>query len=176
MAQRRITVDRSGQAAFSLRVVLDGDSSKALAGIRVTGSTWLYMWRSRFTSVITGASGEAQSHVEALAQASTHYTFRVDPTVVDGVLYEGVEPVTVTLAPGATSVPPIALKVRSRTGQISGTLLAPPLPRSRLSQSARFICLTALATACKPLHKARSRFPIYLSGSICSLLNPMRAD
>ena len=125
MAQRRITVDRSGQAAFSLRVVLDGDSSKALAGIRVTGSTWLYMWRSRFTSVITGASGEAQSHVEALAQASTHYTFRVDPTVVDGVLYEGVEPVTVTLAPGATSVPPIALKVRSRTGQISGTLLAP---------------------------------------------------
>ena len=44
----------------------------------------------------------AQVRVEALSQAPTHYVLRVEPTVVDGVLFESVAPVSVTVPPGAT--------------------------------------------------------------------------
>lgn len=64
--------------------------------------------------------------VEALSQAPTDYFVQAEPTLVDGVLFESVEPTSVTIPPAAASVTPITLRVRSRTGEISGKF-NPPL-------------------------------------------------
>jgi hypothetical protein len=84
----------------------------------------MYLWRARFGLGVTGADSTAAVRVEALSQAPTHYVFRVDPTIVDGVLYRGIESVEITLPPGATSAQPVTLQLVASKGQIDGTLSA----------------------------------------------------
>ncbi len=125
-AERRVTVDRSSVAAVPVQIVDERDADRQVPNVRVTGSAWLYMWRARNSSAMTDGSGRAVLSVEALTASPTDYVLHVEPTIVDGVLYEGTAPVTITLPRGATSAPPARLAVRARTGQLAGTL-APPV-------------------------------------------------
>lgn len=120
--ERSITIDRSGSAAVPVKVMLDGVPGQPVSGVQVTGSTWLYIWRSR---VVTGSSDEnglALIRVEALAESPTEHSFRVAPTIVDGVLYKGVNAAPLTLPPGASQADPIELRVRAYTGEVTGML------------------------------------------------------
>lgn len=121
-SERHIIVDLSGQALVPVSVTLDGHPAQSLAGIPVSGSTWLYLWRARHHTAATNAAGEALVAVEALAEAPTRYTFCVEPSIVDGVLYESVAPVEVVLPPGATAGEPVNLTVSATLGQIAGDL------------------------------------------------------
>ncbi len=119
-AERSIIIDRSGLAAVPVKVMLDGVPGQPVSGVQVTGSTWLYMWRSR---IVTGSSDEdglALVRVEALAEAPTEYLFRVAPTIVDGILYKGVNAAPLTLPPGASQADPVELRVKAYTGQVTG--------------------------------------------------------
>lgn len=120
--QRNIVVDYAGYATVPVRVVRADAPNQVVPGIKIDGVTWLYLWRARSFAGITDTNGETRIRVEALAQAPTEYQFSVKPTIVDGILYEGVAPVTLTLPAGATTAPPITLQVRSRIGQLTGKL------------------------------------------------------
>jgi len=121
--ERHITVDRSDYTAVPLMVRLADDATQPVAGVKVNASTWLYMWRSRSFSGISDEQGQALIRAEALAEAPTDYVFRVEPTVVDGVLYEGVTTAELTLTPGETAVSlPLTLTVKVHTGQLAGTV------------------------------------------------------
>ncbi|MEW6717355.1 MAG: carboxypeptidase-like regulatory domain-containing protein [Chloroflexota bacterium] len=121
--ERHIVVDRSGYATVPVNVVLADNPDHKVAGITVRASTWLYMWRARAAIASTDDQGNATVTVEALAEAPTTYVFRVDPVIVDGVIYESIDTVEVTLPPGATTTSPITLTVTSKVGEISGVLL-----------------------------------------------------
>ncbi|HSM55641.1 MAG TPA: carboxypeptidase regulatory-like domain-containing protein [Candidatus Sulfomarinibacteraceae bacterium] len=120
-ATRQVTVDVAQTATVPVDVVLDGEQV-AVADVTVSAATRVYLWRARFGSGLSDSEGRAEVAVEALSQAPTEYVFRVEPTVVDGVLYEGLAPETVRLPPGAESAPPITLAVTSRRGSIAGSL------------------------------------------------------
>ena len=115
IAKRTVTVDRSNYATVPVRVVHD---EQLIPNVPVAGATRLYLWRSRQSKSITNNKGEAQLKVEALAQAPTHYIFSVEPTVVDGVLYQSIEPIELTLPPGVTSAPMVTLQVRGQSWKI----------------------------------------------------------
>lgn len=120
--ERHIIVDRSDYAYIPLQIILEDSrsSGRALQNVPVTASTWLYMWRSRHFIASTDDQGKAAIRIEALAESPTHYKLRVEPSVVDGVLYYSDELVDVVLPPGATSGPPVTLDVRTRMGRIIG--------------------------------------------------------
>ncbi|MFW6069884.1 MAG: carboxypeptidase-like regulatory domain-containing protein [bacterium] len=118
-ASRQVTVDVAQTATVPVDVVLDGERV-AVSDVTVSAATRVYLWRARFGSGLSNSEGRAEVPVEALSQAPTEYVFRVEPSVVDGVLYEGLAPETVRLPPGAESVPPITLAVTSRRGSIEG--------------------------------------------------------
>ncbi|MEZ4641566.1 MAG: carboxypeptidase-like regulatory domain-containing protein [Chloroflexota bacterium] len=121
--ERHITVDRSVYTAVPITVLLADNLEQPVAGVKVNASTWLYMWRSRSFSGASDAQGQALIRTEALTAAPTAYTFRVEPTVVDGILYEGVTTADLTLAPGETAVStPLTLTVKAHIGQIAGTI------------------------------------------------------
>lgn len=117
VAVRHVTVDVSGQATVPVQVLVDGEPA---AGVTVSAATRVYLWRARYGSGVTGVDGQAEVSVEALGQAPTTYLFRVDPTLVDGVLYEGADSARVVLPPGARSAPSITLTATGRRGTISG--------------------------------------------------------
>lgn len=122
VVERRITIDRADYASVPVQVIVDGAAERSIANIPVKASAWLYMWRARYTLAATDETGLALIRVEALSEAPTQYVVRVEPSVVDGVLYESVQPVAVTLLPGATSTPVLTLHIRGQTGQIVGRL------------------------------------------------------
>jgi len=126
--ERWVTVDPGGRANVSVHTVLDGAAAQTVAGLPVQAVTRLYQWRGRTFAGTTGADGTADFQVEALAAASTQYTFQVAPTVINGELYQSVAPVVVTLAPGATSLPPVTLTISARAGRISGQLAGSQAP------------------------------------------------
>ena len=117
--ERWIAVDRSAHAAAHVQVTYE-DGGQPVPGLTVYASTRLYEWRGRNFPASTNGQGEADFTIEVLSEAATHYVFEVKPSLVNGVLYEGVAPVEVTLPPGATSAPVVNLQVRSRAGQIVG--------------------------------------------------------
>jgi hypothetical protein len=119
-SERRITVDRGGYAVVPVKVVLAEDGRTPAVNVLVTGGARLYMWRSRYGTAFTDNEGIAAVRVEALSEAPTHYIFQVEPIVVDGILYQSVEPVEETLPPGATTAGQITLQVSTSRGQISG--------------------------------------------------------
>ncbi|MCB9420035.1 MAG: carboxypeptidase regulatory-like domain-containing protein [Ardenticatenaceae bacterium] len=121
--ERHITVDRSVYTAVPINVLLADNPQQPVAGVKVNASTWLYMWRSRSFSGASNEQGQALIRAEMLTAAPTDYVFRVEPTVVDGVLYEGVTTADLTLLPGETAVTtPLILTVKAHTGQIAGTI------------------------------------------------------
>lgn len=127
--ERHITVDRSDYTAVPITVQLADDPEQPVAGVKISASTWLYLWRSRSFSGMSDAQGQALIRAEALTEAPTAYVFRVEPTIVDGVLYEGVTTAELTLAPGETAVSkPLTLTVQAHAGEVTGTVsgLTPP--------------------------------------------------
>ncbi len=121
--ERHITVDRSEYTAVPLTVQLADDPEQPVAGVKINASTWLFMWRSRSFNGISDGQGQALIRAEALTAAPTEYVFRVEPTVVDGVLYEGVTMAELTLAPGETAVSkPLTLTVKAHAGEVTGTI------------------------------------------------------
>lgn len=136
--QRQVTVDRSTVFEVPVQLVLDTVQEEAAdrlpAGIQVSGSTQLYQWRSRGALGTSAAGGRAAVPVEVLSQAPTHYTFEVQPQVVDGVFYRGLETAAVTLLPDQIEPPEITLRVQAQTGRLTGWIdavgaaLPDPLP------------------------------------------------
>ncbi|MGD2155909.1 MAG: carboxypeptidase-like regulatory domain-containing protein [Anaerolineales bacterium] len=123
LAERNIIVDRSNLVSIPIEIHFIGDT-KVVNGIRISGSTRLYLWRARHFSTVSGSDGKALIEVESLSEGPTHYLIKIEPTVINGLLYEGVEPVELILPPGATSIPPVKMEVKSRTGQIKGILVS----------------------------------------------------
>ncbi|MEP7356511.1 MAG: hypothetical protein ABI847_04680 [Anaerolineales bacterium] len=126
--ERWVTVDPSGQARLSVQTVLEGAAGEAVAGLPVQAETRLYEWRGRTFFGTTGAAGDTNFLVEALAAAPTRYILQIQPTVVNRRLYESVAPVEVVLPPGALSAPAVTLTVRARAGHIGGQLAANGAP------------------------------------------------
>lgn len=122
VAERNILVDISGQATIPVHVSLAGEDNQPVSDIDVLASTRIYLWRARFAAGRSDATGLAAVQVEALSQAPTTYVLKISPTIVNGTLYEGIEPVEVSLEPGAIGHAPIELKVTAQQGQISGQL------------------------------------------------------
>ncbi len=125
--ERQITIDIAELATVPVTVVLADLPEQPVGNVNVAASTWVYMWRARFGHGITDERGEAAVQVEALSQSATEYLFSVPPTVINGVLYEGVAPVPVQLPPGASFASPITLTVNAYTGAISGQILGMPV-------------------------------------------------
>lgn len=131
---RQITIDRSDYADIPIQVINIDDPSTPIAGLQVRGSTWIYLWRTRHATQATNDQGIAFISAEALSQAHTRYIFQVEPIILDGVLYEGIESIEVVFPPGAKSSDPITLMVRSRMGAINGKLITKDaLPVSPIS-------------------------------------------
>lgn len=124
MVERNIIVDRSGYASIPVKLELTGMDSNhiPLEDIRVSGSTRLYLWRTRHATATTNSQGQAEVRVEALAEAPTRYIFQVEPTLVNGVLYSGIDPVEIILPAGATSTAQVSLPVKVQTGRINGRI------------------------------------------------------
>jgi hypothetical protein len=118
--ERHITVDLSGYVIVPILVRLVDSPETALSGLTVQGSTWLYEWRARHPSVNTDENGLAKMRVEALAEAPTRYIFQVLPTIIDGVLYQGVESREMIIPPGATSAEQITLQAIGALGNLNG--------------------------------------------------------
>lgn len=119
-AERNIFVDRSVTATIPVELRLEGDPDQPVAGVTVSAATWLYLWRSRQFLSASDSDGIARLPVEALGLAPTEYLLRVEPSLVDGVLYEGIGEARVELAPGTTAGPAVTLHVRARQGRIDG--------------------------------------------------------
>ena len=120
--ERNVVVDLSGMINVPVEVTLTDDPSVPVEGVRVFAATWLYLWRSRFSHGETDPSGIAYVPIEVLNQSPTQYVFKVEPTVVDGVLYKSEEFVEVVLPPGATSASQITLRVTRHEGHLGGRL------------------------------------------------------
>jgi WD40 repeat protein len=120
--ERWVIVDHGQLVPLQVKTEL-AETKQAVSNIPVSASTRLYEWRGRYFSASSDQKGNAIVRVETLSYAQTHYTFRVEPVVVDGVLYESVDPVEVSLSPGATSAPPITLRIRATKGQLSGQII-----------------------------------------------------
>lgn len=121
--QRNITVDRSGYVIVPVQVQIINDMEVSVQDIPVSASTWIYIWRSRIFSSGTDAGGLANIKVEALTEATTTYRFEVKPTIMDGILYESINPVDIVLPAKATSAPLVTLQVKASLASIKGRLV-----------------------------------------------------
>jgi hypothetical protein len=121
--ERNITVDRSGYAIIPVQVQMINDMEVPVQDIPVSASAWIYIWRSRIFSSGTDAGGLANMKVEALAEATTTYRFEVKPTIMDGILYESINPVDIVLPAKATSAPLVTLQVKASLASIQGKLV-----------------------------------------------------
>ncbi|MBI5029401.1 MAG: hypothetical protein HZB51_02650 [Chloroflexi bacterium] len=122
VAERSITVDRSGYVDVPVQVVIDGEPNRTIEGITVIAQTRLYIWRARQYSAKTDANGRAVIHLERLAQVSTHYIVQIEPRILNDALTTSSTAVKLTLPPGATTVAPITLVAQLQRGKIQGTL------------------------------------------------------
>ena len=122
-AERHFIVDIATMASIPVDIVLAGDDHTPVSGVTVSAATWLYLWRSRFGAAQSNELGRADVRVEALRESPTTYLLRIQPTIVDGVLYQGQHTVTVQLPPGATKAPAIQLTVQGLRGRIQGHLM-----------------------------------------------------
>ena len=125
--ERVIFVDSGGVAEIPVQVLLD--TGQSISGLPIRAETRLYEWRGRTFTAISDSKGQASLQVEALSQNPTTYQISVPPTVINGVLYESIDSVQVTLPPGATEAPAVTLHVQLASGEISGhvTGLAAPI-------------------------------------------------
>jgi hypothetical protein len=123
VAERNIVVDLSSYTTVPVQLEMAGDSQHSYHGIPITASTRLYLWRTRHSTGLADENGYASIKVEALSEAKTYYTLKVEPMEVNGLIYESVEPVEVILSPGVPQIEPITLQVMARSGEIYGQLI-----------------------------------------------------
>jgi hypothetical protein len=123
VAERNIVVDLSSYTTVPVQLEMVGDSQHPYHDIPITASTRLYMWRTRHSTGLADVNGHASIKVEALSEAKTYYTFKVEPMEVNGLIYESVEPVEVILSPGVPQIEPITLQVMAQSGEIYGQLI-----------------------------------------------------
>jgi hypothetical protein len=123
IAARNIVVDLSSFTTIPVQLEMEGDSQHQFTGIPITASTRLYMWRTRHSTGLADVNGYASIKVEVLSEAKTHYTFKVEPTEVNGVMYESVEPVEVILSPESPQIEPVTLQVMAQKGVIYGQFI-----------------------------------------------------
>lgn len=121
-AERKIIVDHSNYVDVPVKVVFEDNSDLPASGIPIKASTWLYMWRARSATGSTDQQGNAWVKVEALAEVPTHWVFSIPPVIINGVRYESVDSVELTINPGVTDPSPILLRVISQKGEILGKL------------------------------------------------------
>jgi hypothetical protein len=126
--ERRIIVDRSQMVVVPIQVEFVSDGDLPIEGIPISGSAWMYMWRSRIFSGGTDSNGLVNLKVEALSEKSTDYRFEVKPTVINGVKYESVSPVDITLPPGGVHIPPVVLQVKANLASIAGKVTGDHVP------------------------------------------------
>jgi hypothetical protein len=126
--ERQITIDLADYATIPVQVVVDGGQDKNLSGIPISGSTWLYMWRTRYFRGVTDEFGRVDMLVEALADSPTQYSFYVESSIVNGELYESLGSVEVTLSPGAKTAPLITVHVAKHQNIVVGNLVGVDLP------------------------------------------------
>ena len=126
--ERKIIVDRSKVVDVPVRVVFITSSDLPKAGIPISASTWLYMWRSRIFSGGTDSEGNAILQVEVLSERSTNYRFQVKPTVLNGILYESVSPVDITLEPDSSFIPKVTLVIKASLASIHGKINGNQVP------------------------------------------------
>lgn len=137
-ADRSVTVDNSIGVVVPVQVTLEDEASRSVQGLEVVGVTRLYQWRAREYSAQTNGLGRAEVHLEALAQSPTRYLFRVKPKVIEGIMYSS-EPVTVTLSPGAATIPAVNLIAKAQRGQIVGIVDSKGVPPSASEVTVRAI-------------------------------------
>jgi hypothetical protein len=126
---RRIRVDISGDAIVPVQLIVGDDLGQNIAGISVSASTRVYLWRARFFSGTSDENGMASVIVESLNMAPTEYVFEVDQQIINGISYEGSESKTVVLSPGAEDAPIVTIPITGRWGTITGNLLAENLEK-----------------------------------------------
>ncbi len=124
--ERHFVVDRSTTVTVPVNVVIEGQPGQRVSGVPVSASTRMYLWRARHATAATDANGIAQIAVEVSTQGPVRYAFRVEPTIIQGVRYEGIRPVELELPPAASSATPVTLVVSARLARIEGRVL--PLP------------------------------------------------
>ncbi len=121
-AQRLVIVDQSGYATVPVQVVVADHPGQHVGGLRVIATTRLYDWRAREYTAITDIAGRAVLHPEALGQAPTVYLLRIEPCVINGILYSSPAPLKITLPPGTNETEPVQLEIASQLGKIEGRL------------------------------------------------------
>ncbi len=134
--ERNVIVDHSASSAIPVALIMEDPAAPAPPGVTVRGSAWLYLWRARYALAHSDSTGQASLTVEALSQAPTEYLIEVEPTVVDGVLYEGLDSRRVLLEPGASAAEPITLTVKATRGAIEGRIS----PSEAVSDNVWAIC------------------------------------
>ncbi len=149
-AERSIVSDHSGYAHVPVQIVSAENPKQTIGGLTVVADTRLYEWRARQYSIRADAQGNAVLHIEALAQAPTRYLLHIQPTVLDGVLYQSPGPVEITLPAGATKAEPVMLIAASRRGQIEGALTRPA------GLTVSDLTVRAIETSRGTVHEART--------------------
>lgn len=128
--ERWFTVEVTGDADVQVRV-RDAESGLPLKGAPVSATAVQYTWRSRYTRGSTDKDGTLNLTLEALSENPTTYSFSVPETIVDGVLFAGIETVEVTIPPGSRTVPDVSISARALKGDLSGVVTSAegsPLP------------------------------------------------
>jgi hypothetical protein len=132
-AYRHVTVDLSTYVEVPVQVYLAGEPEQLIQGVVVSGSTRLYLWRARHARTDSEIDGIAYLEVEVLSQSPTVYEFMIEPSIVDGVLYKGIDPVIIEIPPGGESIELLSLAVHASQGEISGRLVSPETIQGPLS-------------------------------------------
>ena len=118
MDERWVSVDDSQNVLIPVIVIKE--DGQPVPNIPIISETRLYEWRGRTFMASSDANGQASLQVETLAQNPTTYQISIPPTVIDGVMYESIDRVQVTLPPGATSAAAVTLHVQAASGEING--------------------------------------------------------
>jgi hypothetical protein len=124
ISNRTIIVDHSQSVSIPVKIQLSNADQFPLDNVPINASTWLYMWRTRHAVSNTDGDGVAWLKVEALQQSPTHYIIQVEPCIVDGILYESIEPVHISIPPGIDTIEQVKLKLNASTAVISGHLIS----------------------------------------------------
>jgi len=119
--ERLVTVDNTSYALLPVQLI-PATGEMPLSGIKISAASRLYLWRGRSALGMTDDTGYAELRVEALSAARTIYSVEIEPTVIDGVLYEGIRPEELIIPPDGDRGELVRLLVRGRKGRISGAI------------------------------------------------------
>lgn len=116
--ERHIVVDLSRYIEVPVSVELIDDGVAMPLGLPVVASTRIYMWRARHTKGLLNEDGVAIVPIEVLSEHNLDYFFYVEPSIIEGVFYEGMNVEEVAIPPSGSLPRSLVLEVSSRRGQI----------------------------------------------------------